>query len=273
MSGTLESVLVSLGVGLVVLAIGLTIKRVPKSATFFIAAGIGMLAYVLWPRVALVEVPDLSDLSRDEAELILSSMKLDGLPRPQEARNTRPEHVISASQNPLAGTMVRYGTVVQYSISTQTSVVLPRKDDSEGSITAGAVSIFSPRENGEVVPRRGADNIFRFDVEGTIEGIDIANSTLLLWVRPIEPPSDQAGWYLQRHSTNGIHSISGSSWRGIGQIGNKQFPPHSGDVVEVAASVVSDEEARHLESRHGPLTAVVLPGVSSSVVRFTVRLN
>lgn len=273
MSGTVESVIVSLGAGLVVLAIGLVIKRVPKPVALLMAVGIGMIAFVMWPRAALVEVPDLSDLSRDEAELMLSSMKLVGVPQPQEAPNTRPEHVIPTSQNPLAGTKVRRGTLVRYSISTQTSVVPRRTGGTGGSIAAGAVSIFSPREGGDVVPRRGADNVFRFDVEGTIEGVDPEKSSLLLWVQPIEPPSDQPGWYLQRLPANGIRSILGDTWRGVCQIGNQQYPPHAGDVVEIAATVVPAEEAMRLESRQGPLTAVVLPGIVSKVVRLTVRLN
>jgi hypothetical protein len=273
MSGAVESVVVSLGAGLVVLAIGLVIKRVPKPVALLMAVGIGMLAFVIWPRAALVEVPDLSDLSRDEAELRLSSMKLVGLPQPQGAPNTRPEHVIPTSQNPLAGTKVRRGTLVHYSISTQKSIVPGQTDDTGGSTAAVALSIFSPRAGGEIVPSRGADNVFRFDVEGTIEGVDLAKSSLLLWFQPIQPPSDQPGWYLQRLPANGIRSISGSKWRGVCQIGNQQYPPHSGDLVEIAASVVPAEEAIRLESRQGPLTAVVLPGVVSRVVRLTVRLN
>lgn len=273
MSGTAESVLVSLGAGLVVLAIGLIIKRVPKLLAILMAVGIGILAFVLWPRAALVEVPDLSDLSRDEAELRLPAMKLVGAPQPQDAPNTRPEHVIPASQNPLPGTKVRRGTLVRYSISTPTPVASGRTAGAGASAAARAISVFSPRDGGDVVPKRGADNIFRFDVQGTIEGADLANSSLLLWVQPIEPPSDQPGWYLQRLPANGVRSISGNTWRGVCQVGNQQYPPYEGDVVEIAASVVPSAEATRLEARQGPMTAVVLPGVVSKVVRLTVRLK
>jgi hypothetical protein len=273
MSGTIEQILVSLGAGLVVLAVGLIIKRVPKPVAILMAVGIGVLAFVLWPRAALVEVPDLSDLSRDEAELRLSAMKLVGVPQPQEAPNTRPEYVIPASQNPLPGTRVQPGSLVRYSISTATSVVSGGRSDADGSAGSGEVSIFSPRDGGDVAPRRGADNIFRFEIEGTIEGVDLSRSSLLLWVQPIEPPSDQPGWYLQRLPANGVRSISGTAWRGVCQLGNQQYPPHDGDVVEVAASVVPAEEATRLDARQGPMTAVVLPGVVSKVVRLTVRLK
>lgn len=273
MSRTVEQVLVSLGAGLVMLAVGLIIKRVPKPVATLLAVGVGILAYVLWPRVVLVEVPDLSNLSRDEAELALSASKLVGAPQPQVAPTTRPEHVIPASQNPLPGTRVRRGTPVRYSISTSTSLVPGLQSGTSGSTAAEGFSIFSPREGGEVTPTRGADNIFRFEVEGTIQSIDLAKSALLLWVQPIQPPSDQPGWYLQRLPANGLQSISGNTWRGVCQIGNQQYPPHDGDVVEVAASVVPTEEATRLEAKQGPVTAVALPGLVSRVVRLTVRLK
>ena len=82
MSPSVESVLVSLGVGLVVLAIGLTIKRMPKIVAILLAVGICIIAFVVWPRATLVEVPDLTGLSRDEAVLRLSSLKLVAAPEP-----------------------------------------------------------------------------------------------------------------------------------------------------------------------------------------------
>lgn len=274
MSGSIEQMLVSLGAGLVVLAIGLIIKRVPKPVAILMAFGIGILAFVLWPRAALVEVPDLSNLSRDKAELRLSSMKLVGVPQPQETPNTRPEHVIPTSQNPLPGTRVQPGSLVRYSISTATSIVSGSRPKAYRSIDeSGELSIFSPRDGGDVAPRRGADNIFRFDVEGTIKDVDLSRSSLLLWIQPIEPPSDQPGWYLQRLPANGVRSISGTTWRGVCQLGNQQYPPHDGDVVEVAASVVTAEESKRLDARQGPITAVVPPGIVSQVVRLTVRLK
>jgi hypothetical protein len=220
-----------------------------------------------------VEVPDLSNLSRDEAELRLSAVKLVAAAQPQEAPKNRPEHVIPGSQNPLPGTRVRKGTLVRYSISTPSSVAPGRTVALSDSVGTCAISIFSPRDGGDIVPRRGADNVFRFNVEGTIKGVDLSDTSLLLWLLPIEPPSDQPGWYLQRLPTNGIQSISGNTWRGVCQIGNQQYPPHDGDVVEIAASVVPADEAARLEARQGPLTVDVLPGVVSRIVRLKVRLK
>ncbi|MCX5800493.1 MAG: hypothetical protein NTX17_03810 [Candidatus Eisenbacteria bacterium] len=273
MSGTTESILVGLGIGLVVLAVSMAIKPVPRRAAILMAVGTGIIAFVLWPRAVLVEVPDLSDLSRDEAELELSSAKLDGAPQPQEAPNTRPDHVVPMSQSPLPETKVHRGTLVRYSISTPTSTVSGKATDSDSTRGHVLVSIFSPRHGGEVVPVRGADNIFRFDVEGTLEGVDLARYSLLLWVQPVAPPSDQPGWYLQRLPANGVRSISGNRWSGVCQIGNQQYPPNEGDMLEVVASVVPAGEAERLEARQGPLTAVVVPGSVSQVVRVKVRLK
>jgi hypothetical protein len=272
MSSTLEQVLVGLGTSLVVLAIGLVVKRIPKSVALLLAVGVGMIAYVVWPRAVLVEVPDLSDLSRDEAEIRLASLKLTPEPQPQEAPNIRPEHVVPSSQNPLPGTKVQPRTIVRYSVSTATSVATGRLNSND-PVAGSHVSIFSPKNGGDVVPIRGADNVFRFDVEGTIEDFNTARSSLLLWVQPVNPPSDQPGWYLQRLPTNGVVSISGNKWRGRCQIGNQQFPPHNGDVVEVAVSVAPAEEATRLEARQGPLTVVVLPGVVSQVARLRISLK
>jgi hypothetical protein len=266
-----ESVIVSLGTGLVVLSIGLMAKRIPRLVVVLMALGIGFLAFVLWPRTVLVEVPDLADLSRDEAELKLSSAKLVAAPQPQQAPNTPLEHVVTLSQNPLPGTKVRRGTLVRFSVSTPTSVDQTRSR-SDSAQPSGLVSIFAPKDGGEVVPKRGADNVFRFDVEGTIEDIDLTESTLLLWVQPIEPPSDQPGWYLQR-LPNGIRSIAGTNWRGVCQIGNQEWPPHDGDIIEIAASVLPGEEANRLLARQGPVTVVALPALNSSVVRVKIRLH
>ncbi|HUP42332.1 MAG TPA: hypothetical protein VM599_03905 [Thermoanaerobaculia bacterium] len=271
MSPIMESVIASLGTGLVILAIGLLAKRIPRLVVALIALGLGFLAFVLWPRAVLVEVPELENLSRDEAELKLSSVKLVAAPQPQQAPNTPLEHVVTSSQNPLPGTKVRRGTLVRYSVSTPTSVDQDRSR-SDSAQPSGLVSIFEPKDGGEVVPKRGADNVFRFDVEGTIDDIDLTESTLLLWVQPIEPPSDQPGWYLQRRP-NGMRSIAGTKWRGVCQIGNQEWPPHDGDIVEVAASVLPGEEANRLLARQGPVTVLSLPAPTSSVVRVMIRLH
>lgn len=272
MSPSVETMILSLGTGLVILAIGLIIPKMPKSIAVLLALGFGMLAFVLWPRAILIEVPDLANLSSDEAEVLLSSRDLEAKPQPQEARNTRPHYVIPSSQNPLPGTKVKRGTIVRFSVSNPTSVELGGTESGR-VVTGVSVSIFSPGDGDTVTPRRGADNIFRFDVEGTMDAVDSAEVSLLLWLQPIDPPSDQPGWYLQRLPANGIKSISGGSWRGVCQIGNFQWPPHDGDIVDVAVTLVASEEALRLQARQGPLTVVRLPGKTSEIVRLEMRLE
>lgn len=273
MPSTLESVLVSLGASLVVLAIGRIWRRqVPMSVAVLLAIGCGMIAFVLWPRAVLVEVPDLADLSRDEAELRLTSIKLVPSPQPQQAPNTPLEHVVPSSQEPLPGTKVRRDTVVRFSVSSPTSLPLDRPP-SNPALNASLVSIFSPKDGGEILPKRGADNIFRFEVQGTMEAVDLARSVVLLWLQPIEPPSDRPGWYLQRLPDEGIRSISGHTWRGVCRIGSEQWPPHNGDIVDVVSTVVAGDEAQQLLARQGPVTTVVLPGLASKVVRLKVHLQ
>jgi len=268
----LESVLVSLGASLVVLAIGMLVKQIPKSVAVLLAIGCGMIAFVLWPRAILVEVPDLAGLSRDEAELRLTSLKLAPAPQPQQAPNIPLEHVVPSSQEPLPGTKVRRGTVVRFSVSSPTS--LPGdQTQSDGGPNSNLVTIFTPRDGSEVTPKRGADNIFRFEVQGTIEAVDLAKSQVLLWLQPIEPPSEQPGWYLQRLPDEGVRSVSGNTWRGVCRIGSEQWPPHDGDVVDVVSTVVAGDEAQRLLARQGPVTTVVLPGSSSKIVRLRVRLR
>ncbi len=272
MPSNLESIFISLGASLVVLAIGMMVKRIPKSVAVLLAIGFGMIAFVLWPRAVLVEVPDLADLSRDEAELKLTSVKLVPAPEPQQAPNTPLEHVIPLSQEPLPGTKVRHGAVVRFSVSSPTAIY-PNRTSPNASVAEGLVSIFSPKNGGEVAPKRGADNVFRFEVQGTTEAIDAANSTLLLWLQPIDPPSERPGWYLQRLPDEGIRSVSGRTWRGVCRIGSEQWPPHNGDVVDVVATAVAGDEAQRLLARQGPVTTVVLPGLASKVVRLNVRIR
>jgi hypothetical protein len=237
----LESVLVSLGASIVVLAIGMLVKQIPKSVAVLLAIGCGMIAFASWPRAALVEVPDLADLSSDEAELRLTSLKLVPAPQPQQAPNTQLEHAIPSSQEPLPGTKVRRGTVVRFSISSPTSLPLDRTPP-DGGPSSSLITIFSPKDGSEVTPKRGADNIFRFEVQGTMEAVDLTRSQVLLWLQPIEPPSERPGWYLQRLPGEGVRSVSGNTWRGVCRIGSEQWPPHDGDVVDVVCIYRSRRE-------------------------------
>ena len=265
-----ESILVSIGAGLVILAVGLLIPKAKKLAVGILALGIALLTYVIWPRSSLIEVPDLSDLSRDEASSKLQSVRLVGSPNPQVDQNTDPEYVILNSQRPFPGTKVIEGSVVSYSVSVFSGSVQSKRIPPE-NLNERGVNIFLPKDESEVAVTRRADNTYSFEVEGVINGFSPNNSELLLWLQPVQPPSDQPGWYLQRLPANGIRSISGNKWRGICQIGNQQYPSHDGDIVEIVASVVSAEDASKLNSKRGPMISVSIPGVASEVIRLKVK--
>jgi hypothetical protein len=278
MTPVAEAVAVGLAVSILVAAIIAIVGyvvRLPSSWGLWAAVGIsaiaaGVLAFLVWPPSPVVPVPDIGGKSGDEAVLVLTDADLRAAPEPLVSPRTPPGYVVPLSQNPSAGTSVQRGSMVRYGVSAGSSVTQPLTSSSG---TDGAfVAIFSPMDGGELVVQRGADNVFRFDVEGTVEGFNASVSSLLLWVQPIDPPSDQPGWYLQR-APNGIRSVAGTQWRGVGQIGNAQWPSENGHMIEVAASSVSTEDAGRLLARQGPLTVLGIPGVVSRVVRVTVRVE
>jgi hypothetical protein len=63
----------------------------------------------------------------------------------------------------------------------------------------------------------------------------------------VNPPSETPGWYLQRPPVSGITRVeSEGSWTGLAQLGNAQYPPHDGDLVDVAVSAAQDSVAKEL---------------------------
>ena len=149
MSSALEQVLLGIGTGVVVLALSLIVKRIPRPAAVFLALGAAIIGYVLWPHAILVEVPDLSDLSRDDASVRLTSQNLTPDAQPQFAPNVRPEHVIPSSQNPLPGTRVQPRSIVHFSVSIASSAVGEPRPGIGTELTAPV--IFSPTDGGDIV--------------------------------------------------------------------------------------------------------------------------
>jgi hypothetical protein len=212
--------------------------------------------FFLWPSQELVEVPDLGGLSRAEAELELKKNGLIPEAVPQHNADTKTGYVIPDSQETLAGTKVRKGTVIRFSVS------LGPDEITEG---AASVSLFRPKSGEGAFCTRYGDGVYRFSVVGTSSGLS-DEFRLLLWVKPVNPPSDTPGWYLQRPPGNGIREVKpDGSWEGIAQIGNVQWPPHAGDVLDVAVTVVNIDTAKKLEAEPGVVTRTGLPGVASDV--------
>jgi hypothetical protein len=270
MSPEVQSAVAGIGVALVSFGLGKwiesRIKRPIGRITLPIAAGLGILAFVLWPVPDLVDVPSLGHASQAEAERRLTDLRLIPHAEPRVDATTTVERVVPLSEQPPAGTPVRIGSQVRFAVS----VAPPASTD---QMLAGRINILSPLGGGEVVLRREADGAFRFDVEGTVDGADMSRHTLQLWVQPITPPSDQPGWYLQRLPANGVRSITGNRWRAIGQLGNQQYPPRDGHIVELAATLLPSAAAQQIEGRPGPTTVATLPGTASNTVRVRVRVR
>lgn len=120
---------------------------------------------------------------------------------------------------------------------------------SEQQQVKATISLSIPRKDGQLDCAPDAGAIFRCSVAGGVTGLS-QSQRLLLWMRPVQPPSESEGWYLQRRP-NGIASQSGSSWDGKIQIGNRDFPPQNGDIVDVAASIAEAPVADKLMKAPG----------------------
>lgn len=267
LEGLVRAFVMALGVGLVTEGIAFFVLQNrqdwPQRRPVIIVIGIGMVLFLttaifyMWP--SLVEVPYLGELSQAEAEQVLMTKRLVPDAQPQHSE-TEAGRVIPYSQEPVAGIKVRPGTVVQFSVS-QVGAPSPRPTDGEPSRVS--VSLFQPKSGDQVRCRHSPDKVYRFSVEGTSKGLS-ADSSLLLWVRPVDPPSDTFGWYLQRPPSNGIVRVeSDGSWEGVAQIGNAQWPPHEGDVLDVAVTVADKETADQLKAEAGVVTRAQPVGIES----------
>jgi hypothetical protein len=263
----IRALLIGLGCGLVVAAVAGFVRRTgPKGFLVMLGAGVVVLLTVIlffsWP--SLIRVPDLGGLSRDEAKLVLEKKALVPEARPLYHSDTEPGRVIAHSQEPAAGIKVRGGTVVRFGVAIGTT----RTEEPTEELQVGAslsVSLFRPKSGEKAHCTRYADGVYRFSVVGTSTGLT-NGFRLLLWVRPVNPPSETPGWYLQRLPVNGIEKVEpDGSWEGIAQIGNVQWPPHAGDVLDVAVTVVDVDRAKRLGGELGVVTRTVLPGIASDV--------
>jgi hypothetical protein len=257
----IRALILSLGAGLVVASVASLLKKWPKAVLVMLGIGVALILTVIlfysWP--SLVKVPDLSGLARAEAELVLEKKGLIPEARPQYDLETPAERVIAYSQEPLAGIKVHRGTVVRFGVA----LTPPPSETTERE--SASVSLFHPKSGENVHCTRYADGVYRFAVVGTSIGLS-DRLTLLLWIRPVKPPSETPGWYLQRLPVNGITKIEpDGSWEGIAQIGNVQWSLHAGEVLDVAVTVVDVESANRLLAKSGVVTSIYLPGVVSDI--------
>lgn len=257
-------VLIGLGTGLIVAVISSVLFKIKRGRQIILGLGVALvvaaLLFYVWP--SLVEVPDLANLSNAEAEDILRDRGLVPEDRPQ-ASETEKGRVVPYSQEPSPNFRVRKGTIVRFAVSqgSQVHIVTPQ---TETTVNV-SISIFRPKSGNVVKCTRYPDKIYRFAVDGTSNGLS-QNFKLLLWVRPVNPPSETPGWYLQRPPINGITQTGlNGSWKGVGQIGNAQWPPYEGDIFDIAVTVAESETANSLLGKIGVIVRDEPIGIKSDI--------
>jgi hypothetical protein len=118
-----------------------------------------------------------------------------------------------------------------------------------------------PKKDGQIDCMPDANDIYRCPVSGEVTGIS-QGQRLLLWVQPVNPPAERDGWYLQRR----IVSQSGGRWSGTVQVGNADYPPHTGDIVNVAVSIADEAIAEKLMSTRGVVVQPEPVGATNTIV-------
>jgi hypothetical protein len=259
----LRSAIIGLGAGLITAVIAQWIEKKRWLIPVLLGLGVGLIMIALifytWP--SLVKVPNLENLSRAEAEQLLTKKGLIPEVSPQHVPSVEPGRVVPGSQDPPPGIKVRKDTVVRFAVSVNSELLQPKAANTEAS---PSVSFFEPKSGQEILCKRYGDGIYRFSVEGVSTGVVGSDLKLLLWVRPVSPPAENPGWYSQRPPINGISRVeSNGSWRGVGQIGNAQWPPHDGDIIDIAVTVIENEAAKRLLARPGVVIETDLSYITS----------
>jgi hypothetical protein len=247
---------ISAGVSLLAGSIGYFIMRTRaewsrwKPVLMMGAIGIALLSatviYYAWP--SLIEVPKLEGKSRDQAEELLKSLGLVPDSRLQYASGVEPGRVIPNSQEPVAGLRVKSGSYVHFAVSV--------KEEQLSTIGTSpdtlSLSLAEPRPGQKAQCVRGGDSLYRLSAQGTSVGLSSGKYGLLLWVRPINPPSDTPGWFLQRPPGNGISKVEpNGSWVGTAQIGNAQWPPQEGNTINLAVTIADWDTIKNLMGEQG----------------------
>ncbi len=236
-------------------------EAAPRKRAIIVALAIGVLLLTLllssaWP--SLVTVPSLGGLSRDQAEGVVAGRRLVPRAVPQHSSVVEAGCVVPGSQTPRAGLKVRPGTMVEFGVA-----VPPGKEPPPPPPPGVSISLFEPASGAEASCPRYPDGTHHVRVTGTSTGLaGSADLAPLLWIEPVSPPSDVPGWYLQRTPVNGIREVrSDGSWEGIAQVGDAQWPPHHGDILNVAVSVADRATVNRLMGEPGVVIRPVPIGV------------
>ena len=264
--------------GFIVGAVGYFVMRARPDWTqkkpVLIMGAVGLMLFLVvaiyygWPN--LVEVPELDGRAQAEAEDTLTKRGLVPQSRPQLAAGVEPGRVVPHSQSPVRGLPVRRGTTVSFGVATSSGGPVVGRPPAGG--TSPIASFFEPREGATLTFTRSGDGLYRCSTRGMSSGLD-HDFQLLLWLRPVKPPSDQFGvWYLQR-SGNGTSVEPDGTWHGVAQLGNAQYPPQNGYTFELAISVADTATATALLNEPGVVTRDHPIGTQSAIVsNLTVRV-
>lgn len=252
------------------------VSQSTKSAWRMLAAAlavtVGVAVYLLQPK--LQTVPSLGRLWADAAAQELRSLGFQSIVRSERSAIIDDGLVVPESQRPIAGQLARPGTTVTYAVSTG-SASLSESPVSNAAANSGGLAWTTPNAGEPLTVILDAAGVGKARVAGRVPTGLTKSDQLLLWVRPVLPPAETPGGYLQRPPGNGVSAASaGGSWEGTIQIGNRDFPPREGDIVDLAISVIAVAEARTLESRPGTMTTPTPRGslvAQLPAVRLSVR--
>ena len=259
---------IGLGVGFVSSAIAYFVTRnraewVQRGRVLFLGiVGIvillTVLIYFIWP--SLVKVPSLDGFSRAEAEDLLVNKGLVPQGRPQYVTDVEAGRIIPHSQSPSYGLWVRPGTTVSFAISIREEEP-PVTNNPLGGLM---VSLYQPKSREKIHCIRSGDGVYRFSASGISSNVVTGGFGLLLWLKPVNPPSDTPGWYLQRPPVNGITGIRvDGSWTGTVQLGNAQYPPNEGDLIDLIVTIVDKNAINRLMAEPGVVVQSEPLGIKS----------
>jgi exo-beta-1,3-glucanase (GH17 family) len=125
---------------------------------------------------------------------------------------------------------------------------LPTSAPSPSAPDEVTITITNPPSGGKANCPVPAPELCLFQVRGSVTGVP-GNALVRVWVQPVNPSGDPPGaWYLQ---ANPAQISADGSWEATLQIGNFQYPAHTGDTLKFVAWLVTPGESDKLDARLG----------------------
>jgi len=125
------------------------------------------------------------------------------------------------------------------------------------------VNIISPKNGDSIVVKIADTGSGSFFVEGNSTGvIDKMDLRVYVFVHPADPFAE--GWWKQP----AVVMESDGSWSTQSWIGDKGFPPHVGDLIDIVALVAASEHIQDITKGIDPKD--IKPKAQSNIVRFNI---